>query len=238
MSYQQPQQQRRTRPDWGLRWTPPPEVSGFPETFGRAATRLTLRHYLGTQHVGREHIPKTGSAILVANHPTYCDPFLVAFGTRRWVTWMAWDEPMDWFGFGHIMRLYKAIPLNLENPAPSSIKSAYAVLARKRVLGMFFEGERSFTYGLNTPLKTGAARIAIRTGAPLIPVSVTGARKAWPREQSYPNPGKVVVRYHPPIDPNTVAPDRSRKERGRLITEQLQRVIGDSLPPQGTSRFF
>ncbi len=221
-----------------MRWEPAPIVAGFPDNFGRALTRLTLKHYLNAEHVGRHHIPKKGRAILVSNHPTLGDPFMVAFGTKRWVTWLAWDEAFGWPGVGFLMRLYKAIPLNLENPKPSSLKAAYGVLARDRILGMFFEGERSFTFGLNSPLKTGAARMALRMGAPIIPCTVSGARKAWPRDDAFPAPGKVVVRYHPPIDPKTVAPHLSRKARGQLITEQLEQVIGCALPPEGAPRFF
>jgi 1-acyl-sn-glycerol-3-phosphate acyltransferase len=221
-----------------MRWEPPPTVAGFPETFGRGVTRLALRHYLGAKHLDRHHIPKTGPVILVANHPTLGDPFMLAFGTQRWVSWLAWDEAFDWPGVGSLMRLYKAIPLNLEKPKPSSLKAAYGVLARGRILGMFFEGERSFTYGLNTPLKTGAARMALRSGAIVVPCTVSGARRAWPREQALPGPGKIVVRYHPPIDPKTVAPELTRKERGELITRRLQRIIGATLPPEGTSRFY
>jgi 1-acyl-sn-glycerol-3-phosphate acyltransferase len=197
-----------------------------------------MRWYLGAEHIDQFHIPKTGSVILVSNHPTMCDPFVVAFGTKRWVTWMAWDEAFEWAGAGAICRLYKAIPINLENPKPSSIKAAYAVLARERVLGMFLEGERSFGDELNPTLKPGAARMAIRMGCPIVPATVSGLRRCWPREQSAPRPGKIVVRYHPPIDPTTFRPDLPHKERGRLITEKLGKIIGRALPPDGAARFF
>ena len=222
--------------------SPPPFGSRYPparvpprafERVGRAITRLGLRLYFGAQHVGREHIPSEGPAILVSNHPTVADPFTVAFGTPRWVSWMAFDEAFDWPFFGAVMRLYRAIPLNLERPRPSSIKAAYGTLARGRVLGLFFEGERSHDDGLNRPLKPGAARMAIRTGATLVPVTISGARRVWPRQQRLPRPGKIVVRYHPPVDPRAFRPELPLKERSRLLTEELARIVASALPPDG-----
>ncbi len=236
MSYQQ---RKRSEPNaaWGQRWLPAPIPSPFSARLGRAATRIYLRHLFGAEHIDRHYIPKSGAAILVSNHPTIGDPFAVAFGTKRWVTWLAFDEALDWPVAGSIMRVYNAIPINLERPKPSSIKTVYGTLARGRVLGMFFEGERSFHDGLNSPLKTGAARIAIKVGAPIVPVTVSGARRGWPRGQALPRPGKMVIRYHPPIDPTTFRPDLPRKRRGQLLTDELERIIGRALPPGGRPWF-
>lgn len=222
---------------WGSAYPPAPLPSDVSERVGRGLTRLGLRWLFGAEHRGVDHIPQRGPAILVSNHPTISDPFFVAFGTRRWVTWLAFDEALQWPVAGQVMRLYRAIPIDLERPSPSSIKTAYATLAHGRLLGLFFEGERSHTYGLNQPLKTGAARMAIRAEVPIVPVTVAGARRCWPRERPLPRPGKVVVRYHPPIDVPRFRPDLPRKERARLITELLAQRIRSVLPPDGAHDF-
>ncbi len=208
------------------------------ERLGRAVTRHVLRRFFGADHVGTHHIPRTGPVILVSNHPTISDPFIVAFGTKRWVTWLAYEDALAWPGFGDIMRLYRVIPLNIERPRASQIKAAYATLAHDRVLGLFFEGERSFTDGLNRPLKPGAARIAIKSGATLVPVTVSGGRRIWAREWSYPRPGRIVVRYHPPIDAARWRPELPLRARAQLLTDELARVIGGALPPGGAPRFY
>jgi 1-acyl-sn-glycerol-3-phosphate acyltransferase len=145
---------------WGSSYAPAPLPSDLSERVGRALTRWTLRWYFGAEHRDTHHIPADGPAILVSNHPSLIDPFHVAFGTRRWVTWLAFQEALGWPVAGQIMRLYCAIPLDLERPRPISIKTAYATLAHGRLLGLFFEGQRSFGWGLNQPLKTGAAASA------------------------------------------------------------------------------
>lgn len=218
---------------------PPAELpSDLSERIGRGLTRWALRGYFGAEHRNRERIPARGAAILVSNHPTIFDPFIVAFGTERWVSWLAFSEAFSWPVAGQLMRLYRAIPLDLHRPRVASIRTAYATLARGRLLGLFFEGERSFGWGLNRPLKTGAARMALRTGVPLVPVTVSGGRRCWPRERPLPRPGKIVVQYHPPIDPASFRPGLPRKERAGLLTEELARIIGGALPPGGAPRFF
>ncbi|MGE0706860.1 MAG: lysophospholipid acyltransferase family protein [Planctomycetota bacterium] len=226
----------RARPPFGWRHAPAPYPERLSDQVGRAMTRMMLRFWIGAEHVGREHIPRRGPAILVANHPTLGDPFTVAFGTRRWVTWLAMEEALDWPLAGWIMRLYRVIPLDLERAGVRSIRTAYATLARGRLLGVFCEGERSQGLGLNDPIKSGAARMALRAGVPLVPVSVAGARRGWPLG-SYPRRGKVVVRYHPPLDPRSFRPDLPRRERGALLTQALAEAIASGLPPAGRPRF-
>jgi 1-acyl-sn-glycerol-3-phosphate acyltransferase len=221
---------------FGRSYPPAPLPSELSAKLGRGLTRWFLRWYLGVEHRHTYNIPPTGPAILVSNHPSIIDPFTVAFGTRRWVTWLAFDEALGWPVAGHIMRLYKAIPLNLARPRPTSIKTAYGTLARGRLLGVFFEGERSFGFGLNQPLKPGGARMALRAGVPIVPVTVSGARRCWPREQALPRPGRVIVRYHRPIEPARFHPDLPRRERAARLTAELARIIGGPLRPDGAPR--
>ena len=102
----------------------PPVSQSWLHCVGRGVTRLTLRLLFGAEHHDTHHIPREGPAILVSNHPTISDPFVVAFGTRRWVTWLAYEDALAWPVAGDLMRLYCAIPLNLERPRPSSIKAS------------------------------------------------------------------------------------------------------------------
>jgi 1-acyl-sn-glycerol-3-phosphate acyltransferase len=226
----------RTPTKFGATYPPAPIPAEWTEQLGRGLTRWTLRWFFGAEHRDTHHIPREGPAILVSNHPSLIDPFTVAFGTKRWVTWLAFDEALSWPLAGAIMRIYHAIPLNLARPRPTSIKTAYATLAQGRMLGIFFEGERSFGWGLNQPLKKGAARMAIRAGVPIVPVTLAGGRRCWPRERAYPLPGKVIVRYHRPIDVARFRPELPRKERAALLTQELERIIGGSLPPDGRHR--
>ena len=81
---------------WGASYPPAPLPSALSERVGRGLTRWALRWFFGAEHRDTQRIPREGPAILVSNHPSILDPFTVAFGTKRWVTWLAFDEALRW----------------------------------------------------------------------------------------------------------------------------------------------
>ncbi|MCW8140142.1 MAG: 1-acyl-sn-glycerol-3-phosphate acyltransferase [Planctomycetota bacterium] len=109
----------------------------------RAASRLLLKRYFELDLVGREHLPRGGPLVVIPNHPTYFDPWLVGLGTPRWITWMAWEDAFTWPVVGAFIRSMGAFPVNVERPQPSTIKAAVRVLEQGRALGVFFEGGRT-----------------------------------------------------------------------------------------------
>ncbi len=200
------------------------------QSFTRGCVRLLAKRYFGLRLEGRHHVPSAGPALIVPNHPTYVDPFLVGFGTPRFVTWMAWQEAFRWPAVGAAIRALGAFPVDLERPRPSTIKGALQLLRAGRLLGIFFEGGRTAGPDLLDAPKRGAARIALLAGVPVVPVSVAGARALWPRGRHLPRPGKVVVRFHPPLDPRATA-GASTREREERLTEAIVAAIRAGLRP-------
>ncbi len=215
---------------------PAPAIPPLSNQFkARALARLVLRGVLRAEHRGQEHMARQGACVVIVNHPSYFDPWLVSLGTRRWITWMAWEEAFGWRGVGWLMRQLGAFGVNLDKAGASSMKTCYEILAQDRALGIFFEGERTDGFQLNEP-RTGAARIALRAGVPVIAVSVAGARRAWPKDRPYPVRGKVRVTYHPPIDSTSFHPQLSMREREKLLTDEVARLIRSRLPEDGRFR--
>jgi 1-acyl-sn-glycerol-3-phosphate acyltransferase len=140
---------------------------------------------------GSEHIPRSGPAIIAANHVGYLDfTFLGLGGHRRgrFVRFMAMQSAFEhWLG-GPLLRGMKHIPVDREGDARASLHRAAAALRRGEVVGIHPEGAMSRSF-VPAPGKTGAARLAIETGAPLIPAAVWGSqrilapgrRRKWPR---------------------------------------------------------
>lgn len=221
---------RAPRDEAGGHGGPPPEPPVRVQSFTRGCVRLFVKRYFGLRIEGRQHVPGAGPALIVPNHPTYADPFLVGFGTRRFVTWMAWQEAFQWPGVGTAIRALGAYPIDPERPRPSTIKGALELLRAGRLLGLFLEGARTAGQDLLDPPKRGAARIAVIAGVPVVPVSVVGARSLWPRERRLPRPGKVVVRFHPPIDPRATG-GASAREREERLTEAIVAAIRSGLRP-------
>jgi 1-acyl-sn-glycerol-3-phosphate acyltransferase len=184
---------------------------------------------------GVHHIPESGPAILIGNHPTFFDPYFVSWGlTKRWITWLAWDEAFDWPVIGPLITTLGAVPINLERADTTSLRTSYAVLGAGRLLGVFFEGKRTLegNFKINDPLP-GAARIALRSGVPLVPFSISGARKAWPYSAKGPSRGRVVVRFHSPIYPQSVLPGERPRRRAEVLTQRIADVVRADLPADG-----
>ena len=207
-----------------------PEHSDLYARALRGVARFLFLNYLRVSFEGREHLPKSGPAMLIPNHPSYLDPALTAYGTKRWVTWLAWDEAFDWPVVGHLCRKMGALPINLDKGQASTLKAAYRVLRKGELLGVFFEGGRTEGYQLDEP-KRGAARMALTTRVPVIPVSLAGVRRTWPRD-GVPLPGKVVVRYHAPIDPREIR-GGTKEAREEVLTERVREALGSGLPEDG-----
>lgn len=209
---------------------PPPLV----QHVGRAAMRFLAQNYFRIEGVGRHHVPASGPAIVLGNHPTFLDPYLVGWNTPRWITWLAWDEAFDWPLIGPLITAFGAVPLSLERASSSSLRKAYKVLEDERLLGIFFEGERtaSGNFQINPPL-AGAARIALRTGAPIVPFSLQNARRLWPREALLPARGKVRVHFHAPVDPEVAGGRGAMRKRAERLTAHLADVVSSRLPADG-----
>lgn len=148
---------------------------------------------------GTENIPQSlkSGLLVVPNHQTYFDPFWISLPIRRKLRFMAWDKAFDWFLVGDFIRFLGAFPVNLERGGKQAVREAVKSLDEGATLIIFPEGSRGFSDGKLLPFKTGAVRIALETGVPILPVTVRGANKIWARDMKLPQLGKVEIHYHP-----------------------------------------
>jgi len=183
-----------------------------------AAMRILFR----IEHHGLEHVPQDGPLIIAPNHVTYFDPFWVGVGVYRKLRFMAWDRIFAIPPAGAIFRWLGAFPVSLENPESSAYRASLAILRAGEALMIFPEGGRS-PDGALQPLKEGAARLALKTGALILPVVVLGGHEVWGPQLWIPRPRKVRIEYLAPIVPPTVdARDRSAFDAAvRALTDRL-----------------
>ena len=164
----------------------------------RGTLLLMMRILFRIEHAGMERIPKSGPLLIVANHVTYFDPFWIALRIQRTMRIMAWDKIFSFPLAGRLFCWFGAFPVSLENPETGAFKMALRVLRNGEALMMFPEGGRSVD-GRLRPFKEGASRLAVRTGAAVLPVAVKGGEKVWSPKMRLPRPGKVRVEYLQPI---------------------------------------
>jgi 1-acyl-sn-glycerol-3-phosphate acyltransferase len=133
--------------------------------------RLILAVYARVEVVGAENVPRRGGLIIVSNHLNNADPGVVGAFMRRRVTFMAKDEMFHWPIMGLYFRLIGAFPVRRFEADLKALRRAVQVVRRGHALVMFPEGTRSKT-GSMCQGHPGTALVALRTGAPILPVAV------------------------------------------------------------------
>jgi len=146
---------------------------------------------------GVEHIPATGGLVIAANHQTYLDPFWISIPVKRPIRYLAWSEAFKVPVLGRLMEWLGAWPLVIERGNPTAYRRSLQWLARGGVVMIFPEGSRAYRDGAVSRFKSGAARLALEAGVPVLPVTLRGGNGAWPRGQLLPRPGRVEIVYHP-----------------------------------------
>ena len=138
---------------------------------------LLARALLDLELTGREHVPKRGPVVLAANHLSLIDPPFVGLTIKRNVRYLALEEL---FGrsrlFDELTLFFGAIPISRTRPVHGPLRTAISELEAGGAVGVFPEGGRVRAWGETEP-KRGAAWFSMRTGAPLVPVSMTGTHR-------------------------------------------------------------
>lgn len=127
----------------------------------------------GLKIYGRERVPMTGGAIVVANHRSNWDPLIVGVALPRMVYFMAKEELFRNYFLGMICRILGAFPLQRGKVDKVAMRTAFGILQRGDLLGIFPEGTRIRRPGLGR-FHSGAASLALRLGMPLIPIALIG----------------------------------------------------------------
>lgn len=172
---------------------------------------------------GREHVPRQGAVLLVSNHQSLLDPPLVGGAAPRQLSFLAKAELFRVPLLGPLIRRLGARPVRREGADAQALRTALASLEAGEALLVFPEGTRSDT-GRVGETKPGAGLLAVLSGAPVVPVYISGTGRALPRGGVLPRPVKVRVRFGPALRFET---ERSgaRKERYREAAEQMMYAI-------------
>ncbi|CAB4908501.1 lysophospholipid acyltransferase family protein [Rhodococcoides fascians] len=144
---------------------------------------------------GEEHIPATGGAVIAVNHTGYMDFTYAGLPPRRvkrYIRFMAKKEVFDNKISGPIMRALKHIPVD-RGAGAQSYKAAVDSLRKGELVGVYPEATISRSFEIKE-FKSGAARMAIEAGVPIIPTVIWGAQRVWTK--GYP---KRLGRTNTPI---------------------------------------
>lgn len=177
---------------------------------------------------GVENIPTNGGLIVAANHQTYIDPFWLSLKIKRPTRYLAWSAAFRWPLVGPALTWFGAWPLALEGSDPAAIRRSIHWLRQGGVVVIFPEGGRSTSSGSLERFKGGAVRLALEAGVPILPVTIKGGNRIWPRGWRFPRTGKVVITYHPLYHAEQ-SPEEETRAAARRESERLAQVIASAL---------
>jgi len=181
----------------------------------RAVIQSAIHVYFRLRRTGRGHIPD-GGVILAANHRSFLDPFVVGCCLRRPTYFVAKQELFGNRFVGWFLNCMGAFPVRRGDSDEQSTATALALLERGAAVVIFPEGTRCRSGPLNTP-RRGVGRLALATGAPVVPIAVMGterARRGWRIR-----PVRVDVRCGPAL-----TYPRVEKASRRLASEVTARI--------------
>lgn len=150
-----------------------------------------------------DEIPRDGPLIIASNHASNLDVPVIASTLmprtgRRW-QWLGKRELFDWPIVGTIAVNGGVHAVDRDGGDIEAYRLAKRILDEGHVLFVFPEGTRSHD-GKLQPARDGAAVLALRTGAPIVPLGISGSFERWPRGQKLPHPGgRVTVRVGSPF---------------------------------------
>ncbi len=195
----------------------PPE---WPYELVRAITVWIAVVFFRAQGFGAENVPN-GPLILAPNHASFMDHFFTGAFVRRHIQFMAKSQlfghhPMSWiYNHGGVF------PVRRGYADEEAFKTAFTILGRGGTIGMYVEGGRSRTGLVGEQARPGIGRLALESGAAVVPVAILGSHQVrnWKRLR-FP---KVVVRYGRPIRFERV--EHSTREQQQAAADEILRRI-------------
>lgn len=186
---------------------------------------------------GAENIPEHGGGILVSNHQAVLDSFYLPLLVRRQITFPAKKEYFTTPGLsGRVQKFFFSsvgqIPVDrgAKDAGDALQSAAESVLSKGDLFGIYPEGTRS-PDGRVYRGRTGVARIAMPTGAPVMLIGMIGSGKANPIGTKIPRPVKVRIKVSEPIDPRAWAEehgyDPDSREVMRPFTDYCMRRLAE-----------
>lgn len=172
---------------------------------------------------GMENVPKSGPLIVAMNHLSIADPFMFASFFTLPIVFMAKEEIYKIPGMRKITRWYGSFTVRRGEPDREAIRNCIGVLQRGDVLGLFPEGTRSKS-GYLGEVKAGVGLVIHRTGAPVLPVGITGTNLIRP----FLRRPRVQVKIGPPVTFESSA--GTARLAARDYSELVMRAIAAQLP--------
>lgn len=181
----------------------------------------------GYEVFGEENVPRSGPAILASNHASMTDPPLVSVSVHRPLGVMAKSELFKVPILGPALLHIKTFPVKRGTADRVAIRECLTRMKNNQVILIFPEGTRGDGVHLQEP-EAGLALIALKSGAPIVPIYVDGSHKMLPRGATFAKRSHLRVSIGKPIDPMQYK-QAGAAALGKAVMEKIAE-LRDSLP--------
>lgn len=182
---------------------------------------------------GLENIPDTGPGIIASNHLSVLDSLYLPYMIPRTITFVAKSEyftsrkPMERM-FGMYLRKANHLPVDRTGARAGQemLEAALGVLRQGLLFGIYPEGTRSPDGRLYRG-RTGVGWLALRSGAPVIPVAMMGTDKLLPPGRRFPRPRSIEIRVGKPLTFSDFSSEAAGARERRAVTDRVIEAIGE-----------
>jgi 1-acyl-sn-glycerol-3-phosphate acyltransferase len=194
-----------------------PASPGFTARSLLTVNQIYCRGYHRLYVQAPSQLPETGPAILVCNHISGLDPFLLQSAVNRPVVWMMASEYYEIGMLRGVFRAVNAIPVHRSGRDMAATRAALRALDRGEVLGIFPEGRIEEGTRDLLPFQTGVAMMALRAQVPVYPTYIDGTNRGQGMLRAFLTPNEVRIRFGQPVklENGPGKPDLDR-ETGRI----------------------
>lgn len=198
---------------------------------GYLFVKPTLTLLLRPKVEGRGRIPRRGGCILVSNHESAIDPFVLGLASHRAIRFLAKAELYRIWIVRVFMRAFGTVAIDRGEADRNALAAARDLVQRGALLALFPQGT-CLPYR-HRPFKRGAARLALETGVPVVPVALVNTEKVLPPKRFRPRLARVRILIGEPIRVEPVPRGHALRAATAQLTEQLEHAVAELRRPYG-----
>ncbi|MCE2396681.1 1-acyl-sn-glycerol-3-phosphate acyltransferase [Candidatus Poribacteria bacterium] len=206
------------RHDFGF-WT-----DQLPYRWSHRITNFVFNLFGKLESHGNENIPKQGGALILCNHVSYFDPFIVGSAANRELYFMARHDSFEMPLIGPLIAAHNAYPVRRGTADRAALRHTISLLKSGNVVLIFPEGTRSVDGTLGKP-HGGVSFIAQNADVAAIPAYIKGT--ILPRNAKWIHPAQLTVTFGTPIDFTEVRQIEDKRELYRQMGEQIMQEIAN-----------